>query len=188
MSSLVLLHVLSWCYIEFVWDEVNCLYSSPYGVVFCTCDKAMLIAHQYFSYCWSVFAQHPKPLVLTLPVLQQAVWGLSRSLRVGGNTAGADELPWPKTVCPIQHIITLNNKRGMEEGEAIARRLAGHWSVCGRYWVNAFMFIVWSLFSPFFFHFPSLLELFLCQLTCLSCFCPCCCHSLEGQCKFFVET
>lgn len=101
-------------------------------------------------------------LVLILLLLQQVASGWSRPVRVGGNLAGTDEPHWPKTGCPIQHITTLSNKRGMEEREAISRRLAGHWSVCGRWWLN-FALIVWGFFPPFFFPFPSLLKLFLSQ-------------------------
>lgn len=117
------------CVLGLVWDYINFLCSSQYGVVFLFVTKTTLVTHQCVCYCWAMLVGHQCFLFSSLfPLL------MSR-LRVGQklewDTARKASLNWPK-IYSIPYNIMLTSKNCgacfLEEA-ASAQKLDGHQEV-----------------------------------------------------------
>ena len=143
------------------WDGVNFLHNSPYGAVFSIWDQTsagnttgfwLLLSSACTTSRLSSF------LTLLLPGGRQEV-----GKRLGGDTAGTVDHNRPKG-SSLPHSITLSNKK-LGICLPVARRLAGHQSTCGRWWVTAFA----QLFFHLFFTCSTVFLLLLFQFSPLCC-------------------
>lgn len=126
--------------------ELNFLKAACTVLCFGSVAKTVLITRWCFGCCWTMFAQcqgflspphHPTSL-------EWEAWGGQEIGRVQSWDS------WPELVWGIVHIINVmlshedwkqrkKVRGGLPSRVPAARRLAGHWFACGRWWVISLM-------------------------------------------------